>query len=152
MRVIFLDIDGVLNNSMWCEDNPFTLGVDGWQSQLSPNLMMLMNKIVKQTDATVVLSSTWRFGWTCDDLQVLMDNAHGTFHLHDRTPIEVKGRADAIYEWLDRYGEGVTSWIAIDDCESLTELGERWVRTFDGLTPEIAQTAVETLIRLEVEC
>ena len=50
MKIIFLDIDGVLNNYN-------TLGEGAnWE----PDLVKILNRIIKETKAKIVLSSTWR--------------------------------------------------------------------------------------------
>ena len=49
MKVIFLDIDGVLNI-----DSDRTISVEK---------IKLLSTIIKQTGAEVVLSSSWRYGW-----------------------------------------------------------------------------------------
>jgi len=53
--IIFLDIDGVLN-SLSRADEP----ADLFREILSPHVMAL-NKIVRATDAKMVLSSSWRY-------------------------------------------------------------------------------------------
>ena len=54
MRVIFLDIDGVLN----CESttNPRKLPY-----VVEPSLLELLKRLLTLADAKVVLSSTWRY-------------------------------------------------------------------------------------------
>ena len=56
MKVIFIDIDGVLN-SMSCkakfEGLPF----------VEDEKILLLKEIIDYTGAKVVLSSTWRYGW-----------------------------------------------------------------------------------------
>lgn len=130
--IIFLDIDGILNSKEWCNANPFALGWEGWAAQIDPVLVERMNRIVTGIGATVVLSSTWRFSWTAESITRLLAERGATFVVSDVTPPEVKGRADAIYAWLD--GRDVGEWMAIDDNPELTELGNRWFRVDDGLT------------------
>lgn len=138
--IIFLDIDGILNSKAWCQRNPFTLGWEGWKSQLDPLLVNRMNRIVMCTGATIVLSSTWRFSWTAESITKLLAECGGTFTVSDVTPPEVKGRADAIYAWLD--GRDVERWLAIDDNAELTELGDQWFQVEDGLTEMHVAVAV----------
>jgi predicted mannosyl-3-phosphoglycerate phosphatase (HAD superfamily) len=52
MKIIFLDIDGVLNNY-----NTLGEGLN-WES----NAVKILKRIIKETGAKVVLSSTWRRG------------------------------------------------------------------------------------------
>lgn len=59
MKYIFLDIDGVLNNDRTEARSP--QGYIG----ISPGLVKRLAKIVKATDAQIILSSTWK---TADDI------------------------------------------------------------------------------------
>ena len=56
MKVIFLDIDGVLNHAGCTEK------IDGCYFVEEPLIMNLVN-LMDATGAKVVLSSTWRLGW-----------------------------------------------------------------------------------------
>ena len=49
MKAIFLDIDGVLN-------------VDSDRT-ISPEKVKLLSSLIKKTNAEVILSSSWRYGW-----------------------------------------------------------------------------------------
>lgn len=57
MKAIFLDVDGVLTNSGY--RNPETKNID-------PEKIELINEIVKQTGAVIVLTSTWKDGYNKD--------------------------------------------------------------------------------------
>ena len=53
MKIIFLDVDGVLNN----DDTTSTYGVYvGWEKKCVDRL----NYIIRKTNAAVVISSSWR--------------------------------------------------------------------------------------------
>ena len=54
MKYIFLDIDGVLNNSKTVTRSP-----DGYVG-ISDNLCKRLEKIIKTTNAKVVLTSSWK--------------------------------------------------------------------------------------------
>lgn len=66
MKLIFLDIDGVLNNAT---DDIIHLPEGGFYS---PSLVALLNKITDSTDAKIVLSSTWRLGRTLEGVQSIL--------------------------------------------------------------------------------
>src|ERR1700728_3493853 len=53
MKVIFLDIDGVLNNHQF--DTEIMCG------QIHKDKVILLNSILRRTDARIVLSSAWRY-------------------------------------------------------------------------------------------
>jgi hypothetical protein len=52
MKIIFLDIDGVVNG--------FTKGWDAWSPQIWNVLIRRLNEIIVATGAKIVLSSSWR--------------------------------------------------------------------------------------------
>ncbi len=54
MRVIFLDIDGVLN----CKSTPNPRKLP---YIIDPSLLVRLKQLLTLTDANVVLSSTWRY-------------------------------------------------------------------------------------------
>lgn len=113
-KIIFLDIDGVLNShrSMyaWCNTN------------LDPVAIDLLEALIKETGAIVVISSTWR-GQGCDKWrqEIIDDIPMLHEHLHDDwyTPwISVCKRGVEIQEWLDVHDEVIYVIIDDDDDES----------------------------------
>lgn len=55
MKLIFLDIDGVLND--W--ERPWR-DVGDYDPQIVPRCVKAFNRIIRETEAKIVLSSTWR--------------------------------------------------------------------------------------------
>lgn len=53
--LVFLDIDGVLNNESF-------LLKSGGAEAFDPDNVKLLNKLIKETNASVVISSAWRIG------------------------------------------------------------------------------------------
>lgn len=143
-KVIFLDIDGVLNST---EFLPMTLclGWEGWKENIDPDRVSKLNTLVGRTQATVVLSSTWRFHWPADVMQSLLEDCGYMFEIHSVTPTNVKNRVDAIWAWLEQHPE-VQSWVALDDSPVCEELGEHWVRMVDGMEDEHVEEAARKLV------
>ena len=54
MKIIFLDIDGVLNCEKTFQRHRGAIGID-------PYLVAIFNRIIFATDAKIVLSSSWRY-------------------------------------------------------------------------------------------
>ena len=54
MNVIFLDVDGVLNNAYTTDRIKGYIGIDD-------NKVRLLKQIVDYFDAKIILSSTWRY-------------------------------------------------------------------------------------------
>lgn len=60
MKVIFLDIDGVLNNNDYYERR--SKGLINNKHDIDELLISRVNDIVEATNAVIVVSSTWRLG------------------------------------------------------------------------------------------
>src|ERR1700733_15390391 len=103
MKVVFLDIDGVLT----CDDTPnprkFPYVVD-------KRLLGRLNKLLARTGAKVVLTSTWRL----DPIGPLAAKYWGIPFI-DATPDYPKRcRRDEVKAWLKRHPQ-VTRFVLIDD-------------------------------------
>lgn len=90
MKIVFLDIDGVLNNELWFVGSGSTRKADDkkeWElSHFDPRCVGLLNDITDFTGAKIVVSSSWRIGRSFDDLQELLEDAGVTGGIIDRTP------------------------------------------------------------------
>ena len=60
MKVIFLDIDGVLNSYEYF-DKIENLNVQGIEREIDVNKIKLLKRAVDETKAKVVLTSSWRY-------------------------------------------------------------------------------------------
>lgn len=68
-RVIFLDIDGVLNNASDWFALPIAHGPGCHKgSRISPIACGLVDRLARELDADIVISSTWRIGRTVETL------------------------------------------------------------------------------------
>lgn len=145
MKVIFLDVDGVLNNAATTELTPTKfLGV-------SDNLIEIFRTIVDETDAKVVLTSTWKYDTNAQDLNYLYDKLGEKYK-----PIAVtkdpRGELDfrgvGIKSYLSEHE--VEEYVIIDDFEFDFEkegLLEHfvWTQELDGLTETDARKAIDIL-------
>ncbi len=141
-RVIFLDIDGVL------------APIRQWDryGDLEPACIAVLNEIVAQTGADVVVSSTWRYGKTVAELQEMLD-AHGfAGRVRDKTPVGPPGatRGEEIAAWLSR--DRVDDYVIVDDHVDMGPLVSRLVLTqpAHGLRPADGARAVAMLLRTDV--
>jgi hypothetical protein len=90
MKVIFLDIDGVLNHQDWYVRRR-EMGLDDISSnyplyEFDPDSIEQLNRIVESTGAKVVVSSTWRLGRTIKELQELLNKVGFIGEVYDKTP------------------------------------------------------------------
>lgn len=116
MKVLFLDIDGVLNSTRTA------VAFDGYPHSFSPDDMRkfdpvaiaLVRKICAH-GVLVVMSSSWRISFAPYDF----DNAL-QLPVVDCTPIMNKQRGHEIQSWLDKHPD-VTHYAIVDDDSDMLE-------------------------------
>lgn len=136
-NIIFLDIDGVLNGYNkwnllgWKIVNFLNIkSLRLWYKHISEpfgiheSKVRRLAKIVKATDAKIVMSSSWRYGWwnlpyeeQYEDQKQLTDllNKHN-IEVIDITPTLKSGaRGQEICQWLSKHKNMVNSFIILDD-------------------------------------
>ncbi len=154
MKVIFLDIDGVLNSPVYnAKRNSNAL------SFIDETRLPLIKEIVDETAAKIVLSSTWRQHWDknkqlCDEYGLHIDKVFKKYELNvfDKTP-ELgffSSRRDEINRWLNDTSEKIESFVIIDDYGyDWGELSDYFVKTdpylHSGLEEDDALRAIEIL-------
>lgn len=99
MKVIFLDIDGVLNHQEWYRKRKDTVDQNDISShypfyEFDPESVKQLNRIIDETGAKVVVSSTWRIGRRAEDLQEILDRVGFTGEVIDTTPNFLAGGFD----------------------------------------------------------
>ena len=101
MKVIFLDIDGVLNSTEFLKQNPNAKGFTA--EQIDPEAVARLDKIVRATGAKIVISSSWRHSVGVSKMQhILWSKGLSTFrNIIDRTPINMDNRGQEIQDWLE---------------------------------------------------
>jgi hypothetical protein len=138
-QVIFLDIDGVL-----APIREFDRYGD-----LEPACVDVLNEIVEQSGAAVVVSSSLRYGKTIDELQQMLDDVGFRGRVVDVTPTHLRGcdRGDEIAAWLDDHRVG--GWVILDDHRDMGALLDRLVQTNPTRGLEAAHVA-QALARLVI--
>jgi hypothetical protein len=154
MKVIFLDIDGVLNN----DHDDIVHNTEGFYC---PVLVDRLNKIIHATRAKIVVSSTWRLSRRVSQLQDTLSTMGVIGEVIGRTD-DIEGRwalrGNAIFKYiLDNTEQlGVERWwdfksyvILDDDNDMLLDQVGHFVRTDGllGLTEKNVQQAIEILNR-----
>ena len=138
-RVVFLDIDGVLAPIL------------RWDryGDLDPACIKVLNEIVAEGGADVVVSSTWRYGKTVAELQQILDAEGFSGRVLDKTPIGAAGadRGDEIAAWLAEHA--VAGYVIIDDHVDMGTLRTHLVQTHParGLQPADATRAIAILMQ-----
>lgn len=147
MKVIFLDIDGVLNNS-----HTRTTTRDGW-CFVDDELVANLKKVVDATDAKIVLSSTWRDGWHWEDeslndisfIDLRKKFQEFGMRISSKTGDWKKNRGLEIEEWLNNWkGESIESFIIIDDWSDIGPFKDHLLQTNPkfGFTETDAELAI----------
>lgn len=143
MKVIFLDIDGVLNSRRTAiAAGGFPYGfLPDQMARFDPVAIALIRLLCRQTAAQVVISSTWRIGSTIEEFAPLALPVIGlTPELHTIRGAEIQA-------WLDAHPE-VTRYVIVDDnTDMLPEHGAWFVRTTidDGLRFQHYEKALSLL-------
>lgn len=87
MKIIFLDIDGVLNSAFWYEKRfKESLDIPYPDSEFDPETIQRLNRIIKNTKAKVVISSSWRSSKTIKEMQELFNRLGFVGEIIDFTP------------------------------------------------------------------
>lgn len=162
MKLIFLDFDGVLNSAAYFDVFRETFGfyptLASPGSFIDPNAVERLNRLLEETGASVIISSSWRhladFRSLADDLlrprglklpeRVVGQTPRGS---------EVGGprcRGGDIHAFLQHQLNEQFDYVVIDDDSDRGPIPEeRWIRTSvaDGLQDEHVERAIEILNR-----
>lgn len=156
MKVLFLDVDGVLN--AWHLPD----GESHEGHPIHTQKVGRLQRILDETGAKVVLSSAWRHSHTLEEMDALLTARGWRGELVGSTPDvwvqDASGlwtasmdadirRGAEIRQWLEDHPE-VTSYVILDDTDDmLPEQEERFVRTNPalGLTEADADEAIRIL-------
>lgn len=159
-KIIFLDIDGVLNSMDYFEQTKDCKGY----TEINPEQVKLLKEIVDRTGTEIVLSSTWRglgkrknepehpmYTYLIDTLK-----EYG-MEIVDHTPYIEQDRPREIKAWLDKQSDKDIRSVSLDDDFPKHKydevgIGDCLVRTCfyeknGGLRQEHVEKAVEILNR-----
>ena len=164
-KVIFLDIDGVLNTERQ-HDHCVEAGlayVDNFGYSFDPVAVANLKRIVDEAGADIVISSSWKF-WGLSTMQKLWVNRELPGKLIDVTPNNVSdemllsvdldlmelpaGKGSEIKEWLETKGQQVTHYAILDDLpDMLPEQQSHFVQTDPriGITEDDADRVISIL-------
>jgi len=138
VKVLFLDVDGVLNNFSLLYQNGF--------DYIDPHMVSLVRFVVRQTGCLIVLSSSWRLTQENKSLVSLALKQQGMF-MHDTTPEIAGARSNEILRWLKSKGEVERYAVLDDDEDAGFGMNESFFQTDPevGLTEEIAKRIIAHL-------
>lgn len=162
-KVLFLDIDGVLNSNFWNDNH---------QREISDGILIdekkikLLAYLVKKTNSKIILHSGWRT-WFDSELKPLRIEAKRLIELLEREDLHIDGltpdltteeirktkkfslvKADEILLWLKSHND-VSGWVVLDDLDlHNVQVAQHQVKPDQtaGLTVEDVEKAVKILL------
>lgn len=154
MKIIFLDIDGVLNT-----DRSIKNRVNNDQIDFEEEALINLMNVINQTDAYIVISSTWRIhkadnGFLWSELIRNLKSVNIEDRIIDITPVldtnlRTQIRWQEIKKWLDDNKEKqISKFVIIDDEWSMEIYNDHFIKCYGykGLTIELGDQAVRKLI------
>ena len=161
-KVVFLDIDGVLNSNFWNENHQREIS-DG--TLIDESKIKLLCKLIEKTEAEIILHSGWKY-WFDSDLKPLRREAENLRILLEKEGVAIAGvtpdhateeirktkkfslvKADEILAWLKQQEE-IDRWVVLDDLDlHNAEIEKHQVKTDQsiGLTAEDVEKAEKIL-------
>ena len=115
MKIVFLDIDGVLNSNAY--DRMRGL----YDGPIDESRLPLLKRLLEKGQAQAVLTSSWRRHWDPEGIETdytgkMLEEQFYKFdiELYDKTP-ELGARAEEITAWLRGAEEEIESFVILDD-------------------------------------
>ena len=133
MKVIFLDIDGVLNYTEWYTDERNPGNLNGQEGDLDPLCVDRIIRICEETGAKVVISSDWRISWYGTQMRLGRMGLDDNFVI-DKTPeliwrkVSKHNYLNENYEKTYEYSRGaeVDAWLAAHpECTNFVIIDDR---------------------------
>lgn len=163
MKIVFLDIDGVLNYTNWYVDDRNPGNINGQEGDIDPLCVDRVLNIVRETGAKVVITSDWRFSWG-GTLNRLENAGLPRDVIIDKTPVawgrdmtlkkymlddieDIYSRGNEINLWLKEHPD-CTNYVILDDRVDFTEEQQPHfihVNPMIGLTDDDVDIAIMTL-------
>ncbi len=162
MKVLFLDIDGVLNANG-------SYKADSESRNLDPRCVANLNRLVQTTDCKIVLSSAWRYmilngAMTIKGFQYML-RTHGVtkyLEIIDTLPADnqlefvagsnkAPGRGQAIHEWVEKAKPEAKpeKWAIVDDLDVSYGICKE-CPNFVQTNPNVGLTEEDTTRLLEI--
>lgn len=145
-KIIFLDIDGCLNSNEYFSSSAY-LEESGGKSDalivlvnhylhLDPAALKLVNELVDQSGAEVVISSTWKSKYSEEEFNKMFTDRGATFKVVGRTPHIDSNRSSKkitrgreIQTYLDSLDVKPDAFVIIDDRDDMNQFFKFLVKT-----------------------
>lgn len=158
MKIVFLDVDGVLNSEKTCDYWHELTGENGFggffhadkepleksDTKWGEDLVARIRRIVNTTEAKIVMSSTWRKYYSIEKFKEMFQLYGWDAPVIDKTP-SGRDRGSEINVWLKN--NPVENYVIIDDVDQfLVEQRPHYVQT--DIMTGITETNVEKAIKI----
>ena len=145
MKIIFLDLDGVLNSVASYERH-------GNQQTFGEENVAALNHIIAETGANIVVTSAQRIGKMRVELRQLLKEGGVVGDVLDKTPyLSLNGerRGLEIQQWIKDCHKPIEGMVILDDSDDMNHLKPYLVQTSfqKGLTMEDAEKAIQMLMK-----
>ena len=154
MKLVCLDIDGVLNNDESTKTDSKTgssVGLKPGFAALDPACIARVAKICELTGAKILITTSWRKYYTQDELVTIFKHHGLTAEVVGFTPVfRSRERGDEIKAWFKTHrlsgGEAIKSFVILDDDDDMGSLFPYLVKTGEfGLLDQHVEVAVRIL-------
>ena len=145
MKVLFLDVDGVLNSEDYYVTTPPEKRLSFPLGEFDPAAVKRVNRILDETQAKLVVSSSWRWN---PGLKNIFEKVGINHEIWGRTPSgKGRNRGYEIQQFLNSHPEVSNYVILDDDSDMLEEQKNNFVHTntYYGLTDEDTDKAIKIL-------
>ncbi len=149
MKIIFLDFDGVISTYD-----------KGWRFDVEK--LELLKEIVDKTDAKIVVTSSWKRGFTEVDNFIKSfydkprnkDLKNATIFdwfansIYDITDNNGSWRGDEIQRWIDKHNEEIESYVILDDDSDFRDnqlFNFVQTDTYEGITSREVKLCIKIL-------
>lgn len=149
MKVIFLDFDGVMDTAYY--DNYLNyMGLpekDKYGVVFAPDCIANLRRIIDETGADIVVSSTWKDFMTYKEILEMWEYRKLPGFVTDTTPTCSRKRGDEIDSWLEECNTEC-EYVIIDDMDE-TQFNEHQydrlfvVNPYDGLNEQTAEKVIQ---------
>lgn len=149
MKVIFLDFDGVMDTAYY--DNYLNyMGLpkkDKYGVVFDPDCIANLRRIIDETGADIVVSSTWKDFMTYKEILEMWEYRKLPGFVTDTTPTCSRKRGDEIDSWLEECNTEC-EYVIIDDMDE-TQFNEHQydrlfvVNPYDGLNEQTAEKVIQ---------
>lgn len=147
LKIIFLDVDGVMNNPRTLERIGEPKGTKGGMLGMDPKLIAKIHEIIDRTKAKIVLSSTWRMGPWEEEMKQFGFRTEEIISVTGRDGDRIRGAE--IDQWLESHKSlNIKKYAIIDDDSDMLKKQMRMffqTKWNTGITDKIKEKVIKFL-------